>query len=433
MTPLSHTPHYCQPYKIRYTVTFDIDRYREILDTITRNKARSLLTGFGVFWGIFMLVTLIGGGQGLKENLSANFEGFATNTVVIYPQATTKPYHGFRKGRTWGMTFRDTERLRSQIPQLDVISPMLSHWGGSATYKDKKASCSFKGVMPNYAQVETPKLSYGRFINEMDIAEGRRVCIIGKRVYKSLFPGGGDPCGQRIQVDSAFYQVVGVDYSSGSMNINGSAEQAIVVPLTLMQQAYNRGDSIDLLCMTLKPGYRVTDMQDRIRMVLAKAHDVDPTDEKSIFLINTEVMYSMLDSLFSGVNLLIWLVGIGTLLAGAIGVSNIMMVTVRERTTEIGIRRAIGATPRMILSQIISVSIALTVAAGMAGILFGIVVLEMIELANTTGGVVTAHFQVRFWTAVGALALLTVLGVIAGLAPALRAMSVKPVDAMRDE
>ena len=200
-----------------------------------------------------------------------------------------------------------------------------------------------------------------------------------------------------------------------------------------MQQAYNRGDSIDLLCMTLKPGYRVTDMQDRIRMVLAKAHDVDPTDEKSIFLINTEVMYSMLDSLFSGVNLLIWLVGIGTLLAGAIGVSNIMMVTVRERTTEIGIRRAIGATPRMILSQIISESIALTVAAGMAGILFGIVVLEMIELANTTGGVVTAHFQVRFWTAVGALALLTVLGVIAGLAPALRAMSVKPVDAMRDE
>ena len=414
-------------------MTFDIDRYREILDTITRNKTRSLLTGFGVFWGIFMLVTLIGGGQGLKEKLSANFEGFATNTVVIYPQATTKPYHGFRKGRTWEMTFRDTERLRSQIPQLNVISPMLSKWDGSATYKDKKASCLFRGVMPNYAQVETPWLSYGRFINEMDIAEGRRVCVIGKRVYMTLFPGGGDPCGQRIRVDSAFYQIVGVDCSSGSMNIGGRTEEAIVVPLTLMQQAYNRGDGIDLLCMTLKSGYRVTDMQDRIRTVLANAHDVDPSDEKAVFLINTEVMYSMLDSLFSGVNILIWLVGIGTLLAGAIGVSNIMMVTVRERTTEIGIRRAIGATPRMILSQVILESIALTVAAGMAGIILGIVVLEMIELANTTGGVVTAHFQVRFWTAVNALALLTALGVIAGLAPALRAMSVKPVDAMRDE
>ena len=148
MTPLSHTSHYCQPYKIRYTVTFDIDRYREILDTITRNKARSLLTGFGVFWGIFMLVTLIGGGQGLKENLSANFEGFATNTVVIYPQATTKPYHGFRKGRTWGMTFRDTERLRSQIPQLDVISPMLSHWEARPLIKTRKSVARSRVLCP---------------------------------------------------------------------------------------------------------------------------------------------------------------------------------------------------------------------------------------------------------------------------------------------
>lgn len=200
-----------------------------------------------------------------------------------------------------------------------------------------------------------------------------------------------------------------------------------------MQQAYNRGDSIDLLCMTLKPGYRVTDMQDRIRMVLAKAHDVDPTDEKSIFLINTEVMYSMLDSLFSGVNLLIWLVGIGTLFAGAIGVSNIMMVTVRERTTEIGIRRAIGATPRNILGQIIAESILLTGVAGMSGILLAVIVLQMLQLANTSNGIVTAQFQISFWTAIGAVALLSVLGILAGLAPAFRAMSIKPVDAMRDE
>ncbi len=412
---------------------FDIDQYREILDTITHNKARSLLTGFGIFWGIFMLVALVGGGQGLKELLSSNFEGFASNSLILFPQSTTKAYHGFRKGRDWGLTYSDIERLKTQVPQLSVVSPMLSRWGGFAVHGDKKSSCSFKGVLPNYAEVEAPKLYYGRYINEMDIADGRRVCVIGKRIYKSLFPGGGDPCGQRIQVDSAYYQVVGVDYSEGSMSVNGNADQAVVVPITLMQQAYNRGDSIDLLCMTLRPGYRTTQLLKRIRTTVAQAHDVDPTDEKALFIVNTEVMFSMVDSLFHGVNILVWLVGIGTLLAGAIGVSNIMMVTVRERTTEIGIRRAIGATPRMILSQIISESIALTLAAGMAGILFAITILQLLELANTHDGIIAAHFQVDFWTALGALALLTALGVLAGLAPATRSMSIKPVDAMRDE
>lgn len=412
---------------------FDIDQYREILDTITRNKARSLLTGFGIFWGIFMLVALVGGGQGLKELLSSNFEGFASNSLILFPQSTTKAYHGFRKGRDWGLTYSDIERLKTQVPQLSVVSPMLSRWGGFAIHGDKKSSCSFKGVLPNYAEVETPKLYYGRYINEMDIADGRRVCVIGKRVYKSLFPGGGDPCGQRIQVDSVYYQVVGVDYSDGAMTVNGNADQAVAVPITLMQQAYNRGDSIDLLCMTLRPGYRAAQVQQRIRTVVAQAHDVDPTDEKAVFFINTEVMFSMVDSLFQGVNILVWLVGIGTLLAGAIGVSNIMMVTVRERTTEIGIRRAIGATPRIILSQIISESIALTLAAGMAGIIFAIAILQLLELANTSDGITSAHFQVDFWTALGALALLSALGVLAGLAPAIRSMSIKPVDAMRDE
>lgn len=411
----------------------DIDQYREILDTITRNKARSLLTGFGVFWGIFMLVALIGGGQGLKELLSTNFKGFASNSVVLFPQPTTKPYHGYRKGRVWGLTYRDVERLQTQVPQLNVVSPVLTRWGGFATHNDKKSSCAFKGVLPSYAKVESPKLYYGRYINEMDIADSRRVCVIGKRVYKSLFPAGGDPCGQRIQVDSAYYKVVGVDYSEGTMNINGSNDESVTVPLTLMQQAYNRGDSIDLLYMTLRPGYQVSQTQTLIRAVLGQAHYVDPTDEKALFVINTQLMFAMVDNLFHGVNILIWLVGIGTLLAGAIGVSNIMMVTVRERTTEIGIRRAIGATPRIILSQIISESIALTIAAGMAGIIFAIIILQMLELANTSDGITAAHFQVRFWAAVGALALLTALGVLAGLAPALRAMRIKPVDAMRDE
>lgn len=412
---------------------FDIDRYREILDTLTRNKSRSFLTGFGVFWGVFMLVSLLGGGQGLKELLQRTFEGFATNSAIIWAQPTTKPYAGFRKGRQWSMVYKDVERLKQQVPELEVVAPVLSHWGGTATFSDKKSSCSMKGLLPNYQDVETPKMYYGRYLNDMDIKQNRKVCVIGKKVYKDLFPGGGDPCGKMICVDKIYYDVVGVDYSSGNMNINGRAEESVVVPLTLMQKAYNLGDSVHMICVTAKPGITMSSISDKMRSVVAHAHQIDPSDEKGIMVFNTEVMFGMLDNLFSGVNFLILLVGIGTLLAGAIGVSNIMMVTVRERTTEIGIRRAIGATPRNILGQIITESVILTAVAGMSGILFSVIILEMLELGNTSDGIVTAHFQVKFWTAIGAIVLLSILGVLAGLAPAARAMSIKPVDAMRDE
>lgn len=412
---------------------FDIDRFREIIDTLTRNKTRSFLTGFGVFWGVFMLVALLGGGQGLKELLQSNFEGFATNSAIIFAQPTTKPYAGFRKERQWNMVYNDVERLKRQVPELETVSPMLSHWGGNATHGDKKTECTMKGVMPDYRNVEAPLLFYGRFINDMDIQNNRKVCVIGKRVYKELFPDGGDPCGQRICVDNIYYDVVGVDYSAGNMNINGRSETSVVVPFTMMQKAYALGDNVHLMCVTAKPGITMSSITQKMRSVIAEAHQIDPTDEKAVTVFNTEVMFGMLDNLFSGVNFLILLVGIGTLLAGAIGVSNIMMVTVRERTIEIGIRRAIGATPKNILGQIITESVILTAVAGMSGILFAVMILEMLELGNTTDGIVAAHFQVQFWTAVGATILLAVLGVLAGLAPAVRAMSIKPVDAMRDE
>ena len=411
----------------------DIDSYKEILDTLTRNKSRSFLTGFGVFWGVFMLVALIGGGQGLKELLANNFEGFATNSAIIFAQPTTKPYHGFRKGRQWQMQYKDVERLRQQVPELDVISPMLSKWGSTVTFSEHSCNCNMKGLLPDYAKVETPMIYYGRFLNDLDMAQRRKVCVIGKKIYKTLFPGGGNPCGQLIRIDSTYYSVVGVDYNNGNMNINGSAEESVVIPITLMQQAYNFGDDVHLICATARPGVTMSNIAPHIQHVLARTHDIHPDDEKAITVINTEVMFGMLDSLFSGVNFLIWLVGIGTLLAGAIGVSNIMMVTVKERTTEIGIRRAIGATPRSILAQIISESILLTAVAGMSGILFAVIILQMLELANTTDGIVSAHYQVQFWTAIGAVVLLSILGVLAGLAPAARAMSIKPVDAMRDE
>ena len=411
----------------------DLDSYREILDTLTRNKSRSFLTGFGVFWGVFMLVALIGGGNGMKEMLNQNFEGFATNSAMVWAQPTTKAYKGFRKGRMWEMNYKDVERLRQRIPELDVISPVLFSNGGTAYYGDRKSTVGVNGVQPDYQRVNEPKIRYGRFLNEMDLAQKRKVCVIGKKTYKDLFPGGGDPCGRFIRVDSIYYQIVGVDYNVSNINFGGEAGTTMLLPITLMQQAYNMGNDVHMIAVTGRKGVVMSNVASRIRETVARAHSVDPTDEQGLMVFNTEVLFQLLDNLFSGVNFLIWLVGLGTLLAGAIGVSNIMMVTVRERTTEIGIRRAIGATPRNILSQIISESIVLTLVAGMSGILFAVAILQMLELSQTEDGIVSAHFQVSFWTAILAALVISIMGVLAGLAPAARAMSIKPVDAMRDE
>ncbi|MBQ6379871.1 MAG: ABC transporter permease [Prevotella sp.] len=414
----------------------DIDTYREILDTLTRNKARSFLTGFGVFWGVFMLIGLMGGGMAMKEMLDKNFEGFAQNTVMIWAQQTTKPYKGFRKGRWWEMDYKDVERLKQRVPELENVVPVIfSGWrsGNTAYYGDQKTTPRIQGTIPELANVIQPKMYYGRYLNEMDIREQRKVCVIGKKVYKDLFKGGGDPCGKKIRVDSTYFEVVGVDYATGGININGRAEEKITLPLTLMQAMFNRGNQVDMIAATGRGNIVMSTITDRIRETVARAHYVDPADEQGAMVMNTELIFQMFDNLMKGVNFLIWLVGLGTLLAGAIGVSNIMMVTVRERTTEIGIRRAIGATPKMILSQIISESIVLTLVAGMSGILFGVMILQMLEMNSMEDGIITTHFQVGFWTAIFAALMVSAMGVLAGLAPAARAMSIKPVDAMRDE
>ena len=408
---------------------FDFDTLREIGDSLFRNKRRTLLTGFGIFWGLFMLLFLVGGGNGLKQLLSKNFEGFASNTMVMVPSNTSMPYKGMKDGRFWQLTRRDVERLQLLMPELDVVAPIVSDWNQTAYYKGNTASPSVKGISGNYHKVETPIMKYGRTISDADVEQVRKVCVLGKRIYNDLFPQGGDPCGTFIQVGSVFLQVIGVDVSSGNISINGSSSDAVLVPFSLAAQLYQRGDKVDLICMTGKPGVKMSSLENRIRGILAREHMFDPADEQALLLINTEQIFGIVDRLFRGVNFLIWLVGIGTLLAGAVGVSNIMMVTVRERTVEIGIRRAIGAVPRDILSQIIWESVTLTLAAGSAGIVFSVLILNVVE-AIAKG---QAVFQIGFWTAILAALLLSVLGVLAGLAPALRAMNVKPVDAMRDE
>ena len=410
----------------------DIDTCEEILITITRNKTRSLLTAFCVFWGIFMLVALIGGGQGMQEELKSQFEGFATNSGFIAAQKTSEAYKGFRKGRWWDLEMEDVDRVRN-VDGVALATPSIALWGQVAVYGDNKYDCSVKGLYPEYEQIEHQEMTYGRFINDVDLKESRKVCVIGKRVYESLFKPGEDPCGKYVRVNGIYYRVIGMCSSEGNVNIQGQASEAITLPFSTMQQTYNLGKKLHVVCFIMKPGVKVKDVQPEVERLVKAAHYIAPDDKQAVMLLNAEAMFSMMDNLMIGVRFLIWMVGLGTLFAGAIGVSNIMMVTVKERTTEIGIRRAIGARPKDILQQILSESMVLTTIAGMAGISFAVFVLQILEKAANDPGVIKTHYQVSFGLAIGTCILLIALGVLAGLAPAYRAMAIKPIEAIRDE
>ena len=387
----------------------DLDTCEEILLTITRNKTRSLLTAFGIFWGIFMLIALMGGGHAMQEKMQQQFAGFATNSGFIAAMPTSEPYRGFRKGRHWDLELADIERLREGVPGLDVVTPNTSRWNSKVVFEDKEASCSVKGNMADYVHIETPVMLYGRYLNDIDVRESRKVCVIGKRIYENLFHADEDPCGRSICIDGVYYRVIGVCASSGKINIQGSAEESVILPFTTMQHTYNLGNKIQIICYTARPGYRVSDLEPEIGRILKAAHYIAPDDRQALMLLNAEAVFTT--------------------------VSNIMMVTVRERTTEIGIRRAIGARPRDILEQILTESLVLTTLAGLAGLTFGVVVLQLAEMGVNGESLPNeyVHFQVSFGAAVGMCVLLAVLGTLAGLAPAYRAMAVKPIDAIREE
>ncbi|MDD3788460.1 MAG: ABC transporter permease, partial [Petrimonas sp.] len=352
---------------------FDLDRWYEIWVTITHNKSRSFLTAFGVFWGVFMLVLMVGAGNALQQGITSQVRGFASNSCFFWSQNTTQPYKGFRKNRRWDMLNSDIPVITRNVPEAQYISPML--FGGSSDKNvfrgDKSGSYQIKGCYPVYDKIEKSEIIKGRYINDIDIAQKRKVCMIGERVYEVLFQTGEDPVGKAIKVNGIYFQVIGVARRMGNVSIGGSTDESVILPFTTMQQAFNQGNVIHFMAATAKPGIKVKVVQDKIKETLKSLHQISPQDEEAVGSMNIEDQFSMFNNLFLGISMLIWLVGLGTLLAGAIGVSNIMLVTVRERTKEIGIRRALGATPQNIIGQILSESVVLTVIAGITGIVVG--------------------------------------------------------------
>ncbi len=417
------------------------DLWHEIAVVLGRNKLRTFLTGFGVFWGIFMLVIMLGSGNGLKNGTTAGFAGNATNSMFMWTMPTSKAYKGFKAGRRINFRNADIPAIQEGVPNLDVISPRAQaggHRGASnVTRGVKTGAFSISGDYPQMVKIQPVKILQGRYINDNDIAEKRKVCIIGIEVYNALYMPGEEVLGSYIKAQGINYKVVGL-FSAVSSDANRSEQQekTIIIPLTTFQRAYAYGDIIGWISFTSKPGVPVSEVGEDIKTILKQRHKIHPEDAMAFGSYNLEKTYNQLISLFTGINLLSLIVGTLTLLAGAIGVSNIMLVIVKERTKEFGIRRAIGASPWMVMQQVLLESIVLTLAAGILGIIAGVWALELLSYAMANISTEAGYFRnpgVNLPTILGALVILVIAGIVAGIIPSRKAVQVKPVEALHYE
>jgi putative ABC transport system permease protein len=419
----------------------DRDKWQEIWSVLKSNKLRTFMTAFGVFWGIFMLMVMLGSGNGLRNAVFDGFDDFATNSCFMWAQQTTMPYKGLPRGRYWMFHNADMAAILQNIPEVDVLAPRLEPWGGNGennVVRGTKAAAFFiKGDYPEFNRIDPSNIIMGRFINHVDIVEKRKVAVIGIRVRDQLFDKKENPLGQYIRIKGVYFQVVGVfEPKNKNINFGGDKESTIHLPFTALQVAYNFGDEVHYFAVTAKKGIPASVVETKIKDLLKERNKIAPEDEQAIGGFNLEKEFKKMNGLFTGINVLIWIVGIGTLLAGVIGVSNIMLIIIKERTKEIGIQRAVGATPLRIVNQVITESVFLTSIAGSFGLMLGVLVMELINNLMKSSGGDSGMFKnpgVDFDVAVRALIVMIFAGILAGLIPAGRAVKIKPIEALRAE
>ena len=410
---------------------FDIDRWNEIWQTIARNRKRSIMTALGVFWGIFMLTGMNGAGMGFSRLFRSRLGDMAVNTILMNPQQTGMAYKGMAKGRTWRMDNADVETVR-QLP--DVLYASAVCWAGSqyCTYEQRKGEYSIMGYSPDFQRIQPQKIAHGRYINEMDMHLNRKVCVIGTQVQKDLFPGIDDPTGRTIKIGASYFMVVGLFEKMSDAMTFSDPERTILLPVTLVQQMYGMGQSIHMLALAGRDDVPSKTVERQCRQAIYARHIIAPDDDNALWVMAAAELFSKVQSLFWGIALLTWIVGLGTLLAGIVGISNIMLVLVKERTQEIGIRRALGAPPVAILSQILSESFVLTFLAGILGLTAGVGLLSVVDSVLQAQGD-ESSFQISFGTAILSLLILVGGSLLAGIIPATRALHIKAVDAIREE
>lgn len=419
---------------------FDFDKWQEIFHTLRQNKLRTALTAFGVFWGIFMLIIMLGAGNGLQNGVYSGMGDFATNSMFIWTQATTMPYKGFPRGRWYRFELSDMQALKTKIPEIAIISPTV-HGGGwqqtsTIIYGLQKAAYRVEGIMADENKIDPVNMYKGRFINDFDNLNKRKVALLGYRVYEELFKNNEDPVDKYIKLNGMYFQVIGVYKSKHTGGWGDQQNSIIFIPFSTTEQVYNYPNIVDHFSIVGKPSADIKVIEKKVKTILAKRHKVHPDDKGAFGCNNVGEDFKKMRGLFLGIRGLIWLVGIGTLLAGVIGVSNIMLIIIKERTQEFGIKRAMGATPVKIISTVISESVFLTSMAGLVGMSLGIIIVELVNKAigNPEGNnVMFLHPEVSFHVAMLAISVLVAAGIVAGIIPSKHAVSIKPIEAIRAE
>ena len=410
---------------------FDIENWREIGATLARNKTRTFLTAFGIFWGTAMLAMLWGGAHGLEGMLRRNFAGFATNFGAIFPNTTSISYKGFNKGMYWSMTQTDVDAIRRVTPGIEHSTTISNNYG-TVAYGSNSTSASIAGYEPDFSKINIPIIYSGRVLNEADEANARKVALIGKDLAAQLF-GTENPIGKMISAKGVYFRVVGVIGQLSDASIGSRYDESVILPASTYRRTFNLGNSVGFFMYTVAPGYKPKDIEPYIRRVICANHPISPDDDKAMWFLDISEEFEMIDNLFLGVSLLALFVGAGSLMAGIIGIGNIMWIIVKERTQEIGIRRAIGAKPRDIIVQILSEGVVLTSIAGLAGVSFATGALAIADTGTTDPVLGSAGFTLTFSQAVGIVLTFLILGTAAGTLPAIKAMRIKPIEAMRDK
>ncbi|MEO6323686.1 MAG: ABC transporter permease [Thermoanaerobaculia bacterium] len=417
---------------------FDLDHWQEIKTALLRNRLRTALTAFGVFWGIFLLMVMLGSGTGLRNGALQGFGGGATNSFFIWTQRTQKPFAGMPAGRRIQLTNADVAAIREKVTEAELVAPrnQLGGFGGgnNVTRGRRSGAFSVMGDQPDILRIQSLKLETGRFLDPLDLEETRKVAVIGTRVKELLFPRNEAAIGESIVIGGVYFQVVGIFRSAQSGDAGDRDAQTIFVPFTTFQRTFNFGEKVGWLAVISRVDTRASVAEEKVLTLLRSRHKVAPDDVRAFGHWNMEEEFQKVQGLFQGIGMLVWIVGIGTLTAGVIGVSNIMLIIVKERTKEIGIRRAVGAKPSAIVSQILSEAVILTAIAGYAGLIAGMALIELVaRLLPPDSARMFVDPDVGVGQALQALSILIVAGVMAGLAPAKRALSVSPTVALRSE
>jgi putative ABC transport system permease protein len=408
---------------------FDLDLWQEIFATIKKNKLRTFLTGFSVAWGIFMLIILLGSGNGLQNGVEYQFKADATNTLWLYTGTTTKAYKGMQPGRQIEFTNEDYDYVKDYVPGVAEISARYYIWQNRIiSYKNNFGSFDLICVHPDMQVIERIIVEQGRMLNQVDINQHRKVVVIGEPVRKALFKNGENPLGQYIKVNGVPFMVVGVFTDRSDRD-----QQRLYLPISTAQMIFNGGNTIHNLTITtnLSVDESVV-LEETLRTKLANRHKFDSEDKSALYIGNTLKEYKQFQNVFLGIKWFVGIIGIFTIIAGVVGVSNIMIIVVNERTKEIGIRKAIGATPISVVFLVILESVIITAFAGYIGLLMGIGLLELVN-ANMPASDFFRNPEVDFTIGVTATIVLVVAGMLAGLFPAVKAARIRPVIALRDE